>query len=1308
MPTNSSSSTSSVTPNGLTPDIYDISEYVNNVKQEFTPDVDEDTLMLGIFGYFGSLMSDMFQNDIIMAAEFANESIATKAKFEKNIIAHALGLNITSINANPAEMEVLLTFIEDEIINALGGGSGDFILDCDNVILFGDLEFHPDYDIIIRRIRLNNGEFTYTAMYDIPGNSPDIYDNPVSDITNPYLTPPVVMTVRGTNYLFTACTIRQVEKKSLYKKVLSDNTISSKTVNFTFDSQLAGFDVNVTNSNGTTHLVPVYEGLTNSNSKYPYVWFTYLDAKTLRIKFDRDSYAPRVNSDVEIRLQTTQGAAGNFTWVDEYPLFSFDSERLGYSNITVQVRPLTGISQYGTDKKTIDDLKRIIPVEALSRGSITNKQDLYNFFNAIDTDNSQMYLYKKRDNNMERLYYTYIVMKDSMANVIPTNTINLMLRPDQLLFVDTNRSRLILRKGQTIRLDADKTTGYISRVADDSEIDYTDGFYYIIPYNFAISMDPMYGIYFLTTMDETKSLTFSYINEDCLYQYIATAVDWKRKYLEEDDTYRLTIDIEQNISNDDSMISIREDGTIDNTNVRCFVVFYDENNNPYRYVEAQPIAYNQADKILTLEATMTSLDYVDSYNRIRVEGLTPTSSELSNFITYGYMEANCTTMIHIVTKQPDYSTDLTYLDSFNTRVDLSQQIDGLEGYTVTNSYTVNGGINFFYDYSEIIYSTITVGEGEYLPPDEEPEGPEYTGDYIIGGEHFYVPYSDKIIATELGVINALKDAFNEALGYMPKFHVFEDGTLWIEGADGVNTIAVSPVIDVDGEIVDAEKFLSDASGQTPNPDDLELTIGGSNFTDPATVKTIATELGVLNTVQKYLELILGYMPKFYLDENAKMYLEDGNTNVHTTIADAVPNVDADAENPGWNENPFDYPSMIPGEEEPEEPVDPEPEPEPEPDPTEIIVVDSDDPSALVEALNQAAADAEEEQTPVEPEPEPEPEPEEPEETVTEDDINENPTKYNIGGGIIDPAHASNATLATELGTHNLIVDMLNLVKEYIPVITDEGNGVVSISSALTGSTAVLGADATDMENIGTGGGSTENPGTDTPVTPPEEGGEEDEPNDPGVPPDPSLTGDALIPAPDGIGYIISEEEAKRYHFIIEDVPVIKADYFRTEEMVQFFCAELVRRKNYIDEALTRIEDTFGINFKFVNTYGPSRLFTLDNNLNYINRVNLSLTFRIGLKVNYDENIITYIKDDIKTFIEDINSIDSIHMSNLVTEITSKYSDSITFFEFVDMNGYGPSEQHLYSMQMPDNVITPELVNVHTLDDFTPDINIIIA
>ena len=74
----------------------------------------------------------------------------------------------------------------------------------------------------------------------------------------------------------------------------------------------------------------------------------------------------------------------------------------------------------------------------------------------------------------------------------------------------------------------------------------------------------------------------------------------------------------------------------------------------------------------------------------------------------------------------------------------------------------------------------------------------------------------------------------------------------------------------------------------------------------------------------------------------------------------------------------------------------------------------------------------------------------------------------------------------------------------------------------------------------------------------------------------------------------------------------------------------------------------------------------------------------------------------------INEINSLHIPNLITEITNTYKDSIVFFEFLDMNGYGPSVQHLYSMDMPDEVITPEFLNVSALPDGTPDINIILA
>ena len=85
-----------------------------------------------------------------------------------------------------------------------------------------------------------------------------------------------------------------------------------------------------------------------------------------------------------------------------------------------------------------------------------------------------------------------------------------------------------------------------------------------------------------------------------------------------------------------------------------------------------------------------------------------------------------------------------------------------------------------------------------------------------------------------------------------------------------------------------------------------------------------------------------------------------------------------------------------------------------------------------------------------------------------------------------------------------------------------------------------------------------------------------------------------------------------------------------------------------------------------------------------------------------------VKNTIKAYIESINSITSLHIPNLITEITNKYRESIVFFEFIDMNGYGPSVQHIYSMDMPENVITPEFLNVAALPDGTPDINIILA
>ena len=891
----------------LSADIYGTNDYINAIKKRFIPDIPEDTLMLGIFGYMGQVFSDMMQNTIVMASELANESIPTKAKFEKNIIAHALGLGITDINAVPAQMDVLLTFIEDDITNWANAKDADgnelpwtFIFDKDTPIYIGDHCFHVDYDIEIKKIKLYHSgfdnKFTYTARYIMDT------DNPISDITNPYLTAPVKMSVNGINALFTKCTLRQVTKQTIHKKVLSDNSIASKTTTFTFEAQLAAFTVDVTEGDKTTHLIPVYDGLTIDDEKYPYIYYTYLDTNTIRLKFDKESYMPRINSDVNINLQLTEGGNGNFIYKpDAYPGFSFESEKYGYSAIGCEIRPITGESSYGLDRKSVEELKKLIPKEALSRGSITSLADLQNYFNSVDSENSATYLYKKRDNALERLYYMYIIMRDKDGNIIPTNTVDIRANIAQLKTDGSNR--LVLKKNSKIRLNSGDEYASV-----DSNTIKGTLFNYITPYNVVINTDPLYAMYYMPAVDTYKFLEFSYINENSACQYIATSIRLYRAYVH-NDIYTMSLDIEQNVNVDPSMLIYNEDGkNIIGTTVRCIAVLYNDDGAPLRWAEAKFDGFIPHANIFSFKFELTTEDLIDDENRIRIQ--TGIYDIGSNTESYGYFSANTKCSIHILSKQEE---------SYGLG-DIANIVPDLEEYTLSNSYNVSDGIDFFYDYSHMVNSTVLIGRNS--------DGP-------------------------------------------------------------------------------------------------------------------------------------------------------------TTVED--------------------------------------------------------------------------------------------------------------GGSTVSVSGPSGSTLSVPVGLTNLI---------------------------------------------------------------------------------------------------------------IKNVPVIKYDYLDTEERVSSFCNELVRRKAYIEYLTDILEDLFGMDFKFFNTYGPSKLFTTDGNSSYLNSVNIILTFKLKLTPAYDTNIINDIIADVKRYIENINSIRSIHMTNLVSEISYKYRDSIEYFEFVNINGYNSSVQHIYKMDMPDKLVVPEFLNITTVKGH-PAINIII-
>ena len=476
--------------------IYDLNSFIENIKSKYVEE-DDLTLSMGIYGYLGDVNTTMLQNSIVMASEFANEAIPTRAKYNKNIIAHALNLGIDNINAVPAEMDVCIVIPENNL--ALNLFDNKFTWDREIPIMMGKYEMHPEYDIIITKVDLSDGNYVYTARYDISNN------NPISstvDETNPYLAPVARVNNNNEEVIVITCKLRQYEFKHINSSIINTNPILNKITQFEFENQMAGFDVDISNyDKDTIHLNPVYEGLYNSSTKtLNYCNYTYLDENRIRLTFNDTSALPNMNTDVQVNLWTCQGASGNFAYKDTVYI-NPSSERFNYDRMTAMVIPISD-SEYGIDAKNIDELKKIIPKEALARGSVTNTTDINNFFNSIDysTNKNMMYFFPKMDNPLHRLYYAYMVMTNGY-NIIPTNTIPVNCERND--FDNISGNNYILNAGNIISYDTEGKVLHSPSSQTLTEIN-NSKFLYLNPFLCIINKSPLYVSYFINFMDANK------------------------------------------------------------------------------------------------------------------------------------------------------------------------------------------------------------------------------------------------------------------------------------------------------------------------------------------------------------------------------------------------------------------------------------------------------------------------------------------------------------------------------------------------------------------------------------------------------------------------------------------------------------------------------------------------------------------------------------------------------------------------------------------------------------------------------------
>lgn len=689
-------------------DIYRINEFIDEIKSRYI-DIPEDTLMLGVYGYLSSVLSNLMENTTIMASEYSNEAIPTRAKYEKNIIAHALALGINNINATPAQIDMLIGLPEEALVANMT--NNEFTLDKEYIFQIGEREAYPfllDYDIIIKRSVLPNGSYVYTARYDIDGK------NKLAQLQNPYLPAMGAINVSGDRLIALNTTLRQMTHTQIYKKIVVDNPLETKVLNFSFEDQLAFFYVDVVEDGVTHYLEPVYDGLYDYDDSREFINYMYLDEKNIRLRFNRDSYQPRENAEVTIHIYTTLGSEANFSTTDYENVMTLTSNRFPYTGMWTLIQA-TSDAHYGSDKYTIEQLKQIIPQEALSRGSISTYTDLSAAFNRLQIENEscRLYLLRRVHNQIERIYFTYLLMKYG-DNVIPTNTINSSVSKG--MFSTASRDNYSMLPGAKFYSEQGQKDATSTTSKDTGELDKMDraGFLYMCPYLTVLNKSPFYISYYVTFMNYTRNLYFEFINEDSLLQFVALNFYVHRDYFTNPDTYKIELHCTQNINSDFQLVTYDDEGNVDECNLTVYAVLYTTNEDdgsitPYRYLKSELIQFNEADAEYVLEFKFKSNDVISKYGTYMtitsgMYGINSNSQSTASVEPSMYIK-----FFFCVKLDRDYGR--YYGD--NQTDNLDDIIPGLDGYTLTNVYNAGElGIDIFYDYSDIQNSYIELNQNE--------------------------------------------------------------------------------------------------------------------------------------------------------------------------------------------------------------------------------------------------------------------------------------------------------------------------------------------------------------------------------------------------------------------------------------------------------------------------------------------------------------------------------------------------------------------------------------------------------------------
>ena len=163
-----------------------------------------------------------------------------------------------------------------------------------------------------------------------------------------------------------------------------------------------------------------------------------------------------------------------------------------------------------------------------------------------------------------------------------------------------------------------------------------------------------------------------------------------------------------------------------------------------------------------------------------------------------------------------------------------------------------------------------------------------------------------------------------------------------------------------------------------------------------------------------------------------------------------------------------------------------------------------------------------------------------------------------------------------------------------------------------------------------------------------------------------------------------------YSISLTSIPFIKYDIARDKERFDYFISSLTSQYTAMENEEV-LQNSSHIDIKFYNTYGKSKNFYIGDNHDSINRVNLSIGFKVKI-VNTDDTNTTIrnLKILIKNYIETLNTsgTNELYISNLIKEIENQIPE-IHHLKFLGINDYSTDYQTITSKAVDINELSKE-------------------